>query len=389
MVGAGIVGLATAWRLYERSPTSSIVVVERAAEVGRGQTGRNSGVLHSGLAYRPGSAKARLCVRGKAAMEAFCVAEGVPVRRTGKVIVATTPAEAARLGELAARGLANGVPCEVIGPDRLAEIEPHARGLGAVHVPGAGIVSFGAVARRMRELLVERGVSVRTGAAVEGIVHMRGRVVVETAEGGAIEARCLVACAGLASDRIARLAGTRPPMRIVPVRGAYRRLRPSAEHHCQGLIYPVPDPALPFLGVHLTRLIDGGVECGPTAMLAPGRSGAPDAGDLAAMAMDPGFWRLLVRYRRVGLGEAWRSLRGDAFLGAVRRLVPEVAREDLLPAPAGVRAQAVDRAGRLVDDFVFVEQDRAVHVCNAPSPAATAALAIGEVVAERAAARLV
>jgi L-2-hydroxyglutarate oxidase len=390
IVGGGIVGLATAFRLQERLPGADVLVLEKEAGVGRHQSGRNSGVLHSGIYYEPGTLRARICRQGKQAMEAFCRAEGLPFETCGKVIVAVDAGQLARLDRILERGRANGVRCERIGPERLHELEPHAAGVGAVHVPEAGIVDFAAVCGRLAERVQARGGRVVTGARVTGIAMRGARALVQTTT-GAHEADVVVNCAGLHSDRVARLAGQPLEARIVPFRGEYWELAPAARDLCRHLIYPVPDPRLPFLGVHFTRMIQGGVECGPNAVLALAREGYRktdvDLRDLIEALGYAGFRRLAARYWRTGLGEMRRSWSKRAFVRALQRLVPELRAEHLRPGRAGVRAQALAPDGRLVQDFLIVESARVVSVCNAPSPAATASLEIGAQVAERVASR--
>jgi L-2-hydroxyglutarate oxidase len=386
IVGGGIVGLATAHRLLTRYPRARLVLVEKEGGLARHQTGHNSGVIHSGLYYRPGSLKAQNCRRGKAMLEAFCREHGVPFETCGKVVVATSRDELAMLATLAERGAQNGVDCVAVGPERLRELEPHVRGLGALHVREAGIVDYGAVADTLGRLLTGAGGDVRLGRAVLGI-EARGAegFVVRTAL-EEFQAGALVNCAGLQSDRVARLAGHTPPLRIIPFRGEYFRLRPEAETLCRNLIYPVPDPRFPFLGVHFTRMAVGGVECGPNAVLALAREGYRkrdfDRRDLWDILSYPGFWRLAARHAASGLGEVWRSFVKDAFVEALQRLVPAVTAADLEPAPAGVRAQALKPDGSLVDDFALVGDARAVHVLNAPSPAATSSLSVGDSVVD-------
>ena len=391
VIGGGLVGLATATRLLDRRPGLRVVIVEKEDGVATHQSGRNSGVLHSGIYYRPGSRKARLCLDGKAALEAFCEREGVPWRRCGKVIVAVTEAERPRLAALAERAAANGVETEAIGPERLREIEPHAAGVAALWVPSTGVVDFPAAARRLADGLRQRGAEVRTGVAVLGGRETARGVTVETTN-GPVHARALVACAGLHADRIARAFGVEPAVRLVPFRGDYALLRPEAERLVRGLIYPVPDPAFPFLGVHLTRSVHGEVDAGPSAALAFAREGyrlgTLNPSDLAETLGYGGFRRLARRHWRMGLGELSRSLNLRAFWRAARRLVPDLALDDLTRGPSGVRAQAVYPDGSLADDFVIEQTARSVHVINAPSPAATASLAIGGEVAELALARL-
>jgi L-2-hydroxyglutarate oxidase len=391
VVGGGILGLATAHRLLAQRPGTSVVVLEKEPAIALHQTGHNSGVLHSGIYYRPGSLKAANCRAGKSAMERFCSEEGIPYDVCGKVIVALDEPERRRLEGLHERAAANGVRCERISPERLREIEPHAAGVEALHVPETGIVDYRRVCERLAARIAERGGSVVTGAEVAAFSPARNRTVVSTAA-GEYDARIVVNCAGLQSDRVTRLAGGRPPARIVPFRGEYFELVPEKRHLCRNLIYPVPDPAFPFLGVHFTRRIGGGVECGPNAVLALAREGydkrTVNVRDLWDTLSYGGFLRLAQKHWRTGAGEMWRSLSKRAFTRALRRLLPEIEEQDLTPAPAGIRAQAVAPDGSMVDDFLIVEDERAVHVNNAPSPAATASLEIGRLVAEKVVARL-
>jgi len=392
VIGAGVVGLATAYQLTRARPDLRVLVLEKQAEVGQHQTGHNSGVLHSGIYYRPGSRKAQNCRAGKRAMEEFCAAEGIPYEICGKVIVATSDAELPALERIFERGQANGVRCERIEPERLHELEPHAAGLCAIHVPEAGIVDYRAVCERLAARIAESGRSeVRCNAEVFRLVRHRASTVVLT-DGGDFEVRQVVGCAGLQSDRLVAMAGAAPPAKIVPFRGEYFELVPEAHHLVTSLIYPVPDPAFPFLGVHFTRRIGGGRECGPNAVLALGREAygklevGPD--DLWDALTYPGFWRLARKHWHQGAGEMWRSLSQRAFVKALARLVPEIRVEHLEPAPAGIRAQALTPSGELVDDFLIVEDASGLYVCNAPSPAATAALEIGRSIVERLLARL-
>lgn len=386
IVGAGIVGLATAYNLSERYPSRSIVVLEKESDIAQHQTGRNSGVIHSGIYYRPGSLKARNCRDGKRALVEFCRREGIPFEMCGKVIVAVTEEESSGLREIYRRGQENGIQCEMIGPDRLRDLEPHVVGVEAIHVPEAGIVDYGAVARRLAELLTERGHEIRTGAEVVDIHPGRDQVILETAD-DTIAARHAVTCAGLYADRLAKLSGEDPEMLIVPFRGEYFELKPHARHLCRTLIYPVPDPAFPFLGVHFTSVIGGGVECGPNAVLAFAREGyrfgTINLRDLADTLAYPGFRRLAMKHWRKELYEIRRSLSKRAFLRTLQRLIPEVDMEDLEDSPSGVRAQAVLPNGDLADDFVIKLSHRVLNVCNAPSPAATSCLKIGEEIVDR------
>jgi L-2-hydroxyglutarate oxidase len=388
IVGGGIVGLATALALGPRVRT---VVLEAEDRVGAHQTGHNSNVVHSGLYYRPGSLKAETCVAGRELLYRFCAEHGVPHERCGKIVVATDPRELPALDELERRGRANGlVGITRLDADGIRAHEPHVAGIAGLHVPDTGIVDYPRVATAMAEVVRRDGGEVRLGAAVRAVTRADGAIVLETTS-GTVRARHLVGCAGLQSDRIARLCGLEPGVRIVPFRGEYWTLRPERHALIRHLVYPVPDPAMPFLGVHFTRMVRGGVECGPNAVLALARHGYGwwrlSPRDLADMARFGGFWRMARRHWRSGVGEMHRSLSKAAFVRALQRLCPALRADDLLPGGAGVRAQAVDATGALVDDFRIVEADRMLHVLNAPSPAATASLAIGRTIAARAAAR--
>jgi (S)-2-hydroxyglutarate dehydrogenase len=388
VVGGGIVGLATSLALLGRKPGASLVVLEKEATLVAHQTGRNSGVIHAGLYYKPGSLKAAMCLRGRGLLERFCTEHDVPFERCGKVVVATRDGQLAGLDELERRGRANGLSgVRRIAREELREREPHTDGVAALLVPETGIVDYKQVSSAYARELERRGGELRVGARVVGIQRRGDRVVVESTV-GEIEARVLVACAGLQSDRVARMAGVSIDVAIVPFRGEYWMLAPERVGLVRHLVYPVPDPAFPFLGVHFTRRIGGGVEAGPNAVLAWKREGYSrtsfDAVDAWNIATWPGFWRMASKHWRAGLAEQTRSLRRKAFARACAELVPEVRGEDLTPGGAGVRAQAVARSGALVDDFSIAEAERMVHVLNAPSPAATASLAIGEEIASRA-----
>jgi len=391
IIGGGIVGLATAYQLNKALPGRKVVVLEKEAEVGEHQTGHNSGVLHSGIYYKPGSLKAINCRQGKKLMEAFCAEEGIAFEICGKVIVAIDDSDLPALERIFERGQANGVACEVIGPERLKELEPHAAGIKAIHVPEAGIVDYKQVCQRLAERIREAGGQVLTSAKATKIERKGEKVVVTTAA-GEVEAAQLVNCAGLHSDRVTALGGQKPDAKIIPFRGEYFELKPEAERLCKNLIYPVPDPAFPFLGVHFTRMIHGGVECGPNAVLALAREGYRktdfNLADLAETLGYPGFRKLAAKYWKTGLGEMWRSASKAAFVKALSRLVPEIRAEHLKPAPAGIRAQAVTPDGAMVDDFLIQEADRIVNVNNAPSPAATASLNIGKTIVEHLVPRL-
>ncbi|MEU8466702.1 L-2-hydroxyglutarate oxidase [Streptomyces sp. NPDC029006] len=384
VIGGGIVGLSTAYAITRAAPGTRVTVLEKEPGPARHQTGRNSGVIHSGIYYRPGSLKARYAVRGAAEMVKFCAEYGIAHAVTGKLIVATEREELPRLHALVQRGRENGIPVRELGAAQIGEYEPEVRGLAAIHVGTTGVCDFVGVAR---ELARASGAEIRYGARVVRVDRRPERgVAVLTAAGDVVRARVLVNCAGLHCDEVARLTGDGPGMRIVPFRGEYYELaRPEL---VRGLVYPVPDPAFPFLGVHLTRGIDGSVHIGPNAVPALAREGygwgVVRPRELAGTLAWPGSWTIARRHWRYGAGELRRSVSRRAFLEAVRRLLPGVEAGDLVRAPAGVRAQAVLRDGTLVDDFLIEEGPRTVHVLNAPSPAATAALPIGREVGRRA-----
>jgi len=389
VVGAGIVGLSSARALLERLRGLEVVVLEKEAEVCAHQTGHNSGVIHTGIYYRPGSLKAELAVEGARRMLAFCEAEGLPLDRCGKVVVATDGVEAARLADLHERAEANGVQgLERVGPEGLADLQPGAAGVEALWVPTAAVTDFTAVGRRLAEHVAAEGGEVRTSCPVLG-ARRDGEVWEVQTGGGVVRARFLVTCAGLHSDRVARAAGARSALRILPFRGEYLTLSKERAAGVRRLVYPVPDPRLPFLGVHLTPGVDGEVEAGPNAVLALAREGYRwrdvRLGDVWEAVTFPGLWRLVLRHGRAALSEVVRSLSRRASARALRRLYPSLEAGDLRPGGAGVRAQALTAAGQLCDDFEIVEADGAVHVLNAPSPAATASLPIGERIAARAA----
>ncbi|MGW4166485.1 L-2-hydroxyglutarate oxidase [Streptomyces chartreusis] len=384
VVGGGIVGLATAYAITRAAPGTRVTVLEKEPGPARHQTGRNSGVIHSGIYYRPGSLKARYAVRGAAEMVKFCAEYGIAHAVTGKLIVATEREELPRLHALVQRGRENGIPVRELRSPEITEYEPEVRGLAAIHVGTTGVCDFVGVARQLAE---GSGAEIRYGAQVEYIDRRADLgVAVRTTDGDVVRGRVLVNCAGLYCDEVARLTGDEPEVRIVPFRGEYYSLaRPEL---VRGLVYPVPDPAFPFLGVHLTRGIDGGVHIGPNAVPALAREGY-DWGvvrprEVGTTLAWPGAWRMARRHWRYGAGELRRSVSKAAFTVAVRRLLPAVTSDDLVPAAAGVRAQAVLKDGSLVDDFLISEGPRAVHVLNAPSPAATASLPIGREVARRA-----
>lgn len=385
VVGGGIVGLAVARRLQERNPSWTILLLEKEPGVGRHQTGRNSGVIHSGIYYAPGSLRARNCRRGVQLLLRFCEEHGVPYSLSGKVIVAVDEAERDRLVGLLRRGETNGVPgLRKLDRAELREIEPHAEGVAALHSPTSGVVRFSEVAATLRRLFEAGGGRVLTGASFVGIAGAGGEARALTS-GREYACRRLVTCAGLQSDRVARLAGDEPGIRILPFRGEYYRVRPERAGLVRGLIYPTPDPRFPFLGVHLHRNLDSHVDAGPNAVLALAREGYRrrdvNLRDLGEMARYPGFRRLALREWRVGVDEIHRSLSKRAFTRRLQRLVPEVRTSDLIAAPSGVRAIAVLPDGRIADDFRILRRENRTHVLSAPSPAATASLAIAEQVA--------
>lgn len=351
------------------------------------QTGHNSGVLHSGIYYRPGSVKARTCIQGRVDMLAFCEAHSIDHEVCGKVIVASSQAELPRLDALSERASANGVQARRISQGELVELEPHAAGIAALHVPGAGITDYTKVCEALAGVLDEAGVTVFTGAEVTTIKERLGSVHM-TSGVGDFEARLAITCGGLQSDRLAIQTAPNTTERIMPFRGEYFELAQSRRHLVNGLIYPVPNPDFPFLGVHLTRMISGSVHAGPNAVLALAREGYTwrdfNPTDLGEVIRNPGWWKLARNYWKTGLGEYYRSFSKRAFVTALQQLVPEIEMEDLVASPAGVRAQAVSRDGKLLDDFVWSETDRVINVLNAPSPAATASLAIGTQIVDRA-----
>jgi L-2-hydroxyglutarate oxidase len=384
VVGGGIVGLATALALV---PRARVVVLEAEPRLAAHQSSHNSGVIHSGLYYRPGSLKAELCVAGRAAMYRFCAEEGIPHEACGKLVVATRPQELPALEELERRGRASGLAgLRRVGPEEIREREPSVRGVAGLLVPETGIVDFARVSEAMARRVGAAGGEIVTGARVLAVRREAGDLVLVTTAGER-RSRALVACAGLQSDLLARRCGLEPALRIVPFRGEFLELVPERRALVRHLVYPVPDPALPFLGVHFTRTIDGAIEAGPNAVLALAREGygrwSFSAADAFGMACYPGFWAMARRHWRTGVGELHRSLSMRASVEALRELVPALQREDVRRGRTGVRAQAVDHDGALVDDFRFLEADRMVHVLNAPSPAATASLAIGEAIAAR------
>lgn len=390
ILGGGIVGLATAYRFQQQFPGKTVAILEKEPQLAAHQTGHNSGVLHSGIYYQPGSLKASHCREGRRAMIEFCRQEDVPLDLCGKVIVAIDSSELPALEKIHQRGEANQVRSEILDRDQLLEREPQAAGIRALHVPDAGIVDYRQVCHRLAQRIEAHAGKIFLGERVTNIQANRHEVILRTPQ-TEFTATQVVNCAGLHSDRVVQLAGAQPPARIIPFRGEYYELLPSARHLVRNLIYPVPDPAFPFLGVHFTRMIDGSVECGPNAVLAWAREGYTkltiNPKDLLETVTYAGFLRLAARHWRMGAGEMWRSVSKQAFVRALQRLLPAVQSDHLHSAPAGVRAQAVGQDGQMIDDFLFKETDRVVHVVNAPSPAATASLVIGATIVSQLAGR--
>ena len=385
ILGGGIVGLSVAMRMSQLCPGRGIAVVDKEKELATHQSGHNSGVIHSGIYYRPDSRKAEFCVTGGKLLTRFCDENGIPYERCGKIILATREEELPRLEELHRRGLANGVEgLEMLGPGELREIEPNVEGVRSLHSPNTGIIDFVQVARTYADKFRQAGGDILTDTRVLGIDRVGERLRLRTNR-SPIQARHLINCAGLHADRVARMMGVSPGVKIVPFRGEYYKLRPESKHKVKGLIYPVPDPAMPFLGVHFTRTIHGVVEAGPNAVLATAREGYTktkfNPGDTWDTFSYPGFWRMTSRFWKVGIGEMHRSYVKSVFVRDLQRLIPSIQASDVEPGGSGVRAQAVDGKGRLLDDFHIEESGGAVHVLNAPSPGATASLAIGNHVA--------
>ncbi len=391
IIGGGIVGLATAFQFSQAYPDKKAIVLEKENRLASHQTGHNSGVLHTGIYYKPGSLKAINCRDGKLAMQQFCEQQEIEFELCGKVIVAVDESELPSMKRIYERGLENGVKCSIVDQARLREIEPHAAGIQAIHVPEAGIVNYGAVCNRLAEIVIQRGGDVLTNHLVKRIRHLPNETVVST-DHGDFSSKLVVNCGGLQCDRLTKLGGDKPAAKIVPFRGEYFQLKPDRYHLCRNLIYPVPDPNFPFLGVHFTRMIDGSVECGPNAVLAFAREGYKMSNinpfDLLESLTYGGFIRMAAKHWKMGMGEMWRSFSKAAFVKALQHLLPEITAHDLEPAPAGVRAQAVLPDGSMVDDFLIIESQRMIHVNNAPSPAATASLNIGRLIVERIAAKL-
>ncbi|HBE72303.1 MAG TPA: L-2-hydroxyglutarate oxidase [Planctomycetaceae bacterium] len=386
IVGGGIVGLATAWRLVNRFPDSTIRLIEKEPEVAAHQSGRNSGVLHSGIYYKPGSLKASTCREGRVAMIDFCEQEGIEYETCGKIIVATDEDETQRLDNILARGIENGIDCSRIDVNEMHEIEPHVSGVAAIHVRTSGIADYPGVCRRIAERLREKGNYVCLGERVQQLKSTNEGVEVTTNR-NSYRGGFLLTCGGLHSDKLVGMAGHQSPAKIVPFRGEYYELHPEHRGLCKHLIYPVPDPNFPFLGVHFTRMVSGDVECGPNAVFALAREGynwrTIRLSELFDALTYPGFLKLAGRHWRMGMGEIHRSLSKQAFVKALQKLIPEIRAEHLKPCRAGVRAQAMTKDGTLVDDFLWVEAERSIHVCNAPSPAATASLEIGRHIVDK------
>jgi (S)-2-hydroxyglutarate dehydrogenase len=392
IIGGGILGLATALKLIRVHPSLRLLILEKEAELARHQTGNNSGVIHSGLYYRPGSLKARSCVAGRKELMAFCDENAVPYEICGKVVVATSQEELPRLEELHRRGIANGLKdLEIIGPERLKELEPHATGIKGLHVPETGIIDYKKVAAAYAEKIRDAGGDIRLSQRVVGILDRPEEIVLQTS-GGDYRTKHLINCCGLQSDIVAQMMGggnnSEEEHRIIPFRGEYYKIAPERQFLVRNLIYPVPDPTFPFLGVHFTRMARGGVEAGPNAVFAYAREGYRhtdiNLSDLWRTISFKGFWAITGKYWQTGFGELYRSLSKSAFVRALQKLLPEIRASDLVPGGAGVRAQAVSASGALVDDFVIKQTRKAIHVLNAPSPGATASLAIGQQICEMA-----
>ncbi len=392
LIGGGLVGLSTAYAISNRWPDVQIDLFEKEERVSAHQSGRNSGVIHSGIYYKPGSLKAKLCHAGREKLIEFCTAEDVRFETCGKIIVAVTPAEVPRLDAIYERGRENNVRCTLISSEEIAEFEPFATGLKAIHVPDAGIVDFPGVAKRLEAILRSRGHTIRLGAPVDSLQQTDGGAAL-TSQGQMHSFDLIVSCGGLQADRLAQMAGAKTDFQIVPFRGVYYELTPDARRLCRNLIYPVPDPAYPFLGVHFTRMTDGRIEVGPNAILATGREGYSlknwNLTDISEAVRFAGFRHLARNHWKKGVDELHRTLSKNAYLKALKTLVPTIKAEDMIPCRSGIRAQALRPDGSMVDDFVILEQPNMVHVCNAPSPAATACLSIGEFISDRLSGRLV
>jgi L-2-hydroxyglutarate oxidase len=379
IIGGGIIGLTTAYQLNNHFTDARILILEKERSLATHQSGRNSGVMHSGIYYTPDSLKAKTCRSGKKQMETFCVENEIPFELCGKTIVATHQSEIPRLHNIYERGTQNGINCSLIDSKQLNEIEPFARGIEAIYVPEAGIVDYTCVATRIGEILTTKGQNIHYNEKVKAIKRRANHVQVST-DRNSYEAKCVINCSGLYSDHLVRLAGDKPPAKIVPFRGEYFELTGNAKHLCRNLIYPVPDPAFPFLGVHFTRMINGKIECGPNAVLALCREGYDwwkiKPFELSESLTYGGFRKLASKHWKMGISEIYRSLSKTAFLRALQKLIPSLTIQQLSKGRSGVRAQALKPDGTLIDDFLVIAKDRVIHVCNAPSPAATASFAI-------------
>ncbi|MBU8597428.1 hydroxyglutarate oxidase [Shouchella clausii] len=386
IIGGGIVGLAVGHALFSRYPKASVLIIEKEQEVAAHQTGHNSGVIHSGIYYKPGSFKAKFAKAGNQSMTAFCQKHGLKADICGKVIVATNKKELPLLDHLYQRGIDNGLDLRMLSKEELHEAEPYVNGLAAISVPTAGIVSYKEVAEKLASLFAEKGGEIQLSTTVETISESNEGATIET-DKGTFQTSYLINCAGLHSDRIAKLAGYHVDMKIVPFRGEYYKLRPEKRHLVKNLIYPVPNPDFPFLGVHFTRMIDGEVDAGPNAVLSFKREGYRktdiDWQDVAEVIRYKGFWQLATKYWKEGTEEMIRSFSKKKFVENLQHLIPDVTEADLVPGPSGVRAQALTTDGKLVDDFQLVRGRNSLHVCNAPSPAATASLEIGKAIVEK------
>ncbi len=387
IIGGGIVGLATAYHLSKEFPDKKITILEKEPTVAVHQTGHNSGVLHSGIYYKPGSLKAINCRLGKVAMQAFCQEHQIDYEICGKVIVALNDGQLPAMHRIYQRGLDNGVNCQVIDQARLKELEPHAAGIGGIHVPEAGIVNYKQVCEKLAELLVASGNELSYNTRVNRISDDTHSKIIATTM-GEFNAKLIINCAGLYCDKITKLTGQKPAAQIVPFRGEYYELKPEKQYLCKTLIYPVPDPNFPFLGVHFTKMIQGGVESGPNAVLAFAREGYKkldiNPKELLETLTYPGFLKMAAKHWRMGMGEMWRSFSKQAFVKALQKLMPEIQADDLIAVPAGIRAQAVTATGGMVDDFLIQEAPGIINVNNAPSPAATASLNIGKTISQKA-----
>ncbi|WP_338448949.1 L-2-hydroxyglutarate oxidase [Niallia oryzisoli] len=386
IVGGGIVGLSTGMAIYNRFPNAKVVVIEKESKVAEHQTGHNSGVIHSGIYYKPGSFKARFARQGSQSMTEFCQIHGIEHDICGKVIVATKEEEIPLLQNLYTRGLENGLAITKIGPEELKEIEPHVKGLGAIRVPQAGIVNYRQVSEKFAKIIKEHSGEIKLNTKVEKIHEDSDGVTIETNR-GTFKANMVINCAGLHSDRVAAAAGYKTDMKILPFRGEYFKLKPEKRYLVKNLIYPVPNPKFPFLGVHFTRMISGEVDAGPNAVLSFKREGYKktdfNAKDLAEALSYSGLWKMAGKFAKEGFEEYVRSFSKKQFTKSLQQLIPEIQENDLIPAPAGVRAQALKDDGNMVDDFHIIMGRRSIHVCNAPSPAATASIEIGKEVVRR------